>query len=716
MNDPLARRSETPSPSPRAASVEAAVVPRAAHRYLNRELSWLQFDGRVLEEALDDANPLLERLRFLTIFHTNLDEFFMIRASGIKQQIAAGVEVLSSDGATPRTQLVRVHEGARVLLERAQRCLVEELLPALAHNGIEVVDLGALTAEERARADAFFAAKVYPMLTPLAVGPTHPFPFISNLSLNLAVIVRAPDGEERLARVKVPLANLPRLVPVGANTATLGPMVPAQPFVLPVRLVLVEQLIAANLGSLFPGMELSPPATFRVTRDADLEIREDEADDLMATLQQELRKRRFGFAVRLEVQRGASDAIVSELREGLSLGPTDVVVVDGPLAVSRMTELLRFDLPGLKFRPFVPRRPAGFEPDADLFALIRQRDCLVHHPFESFTPVVEFVRNAARDPNVVAIKQLLYRTSGDSPVIRSLEQAVENGKQVAAVVELKARFDEENNIVWARRLEEAGVHVIYGVPGLKTHAKLALVVRREGDDLVRYAHIGTGNYNPTTARLYTDLGLFTCNPEITADVADVFNRITGFARPSGYRRLLVAPNLMKDALIDLVRFEMDEARAGRPARIVAKMNGLTDLQMIDALYEASRAGVRIDLVVRGVCCLVPGVPGMSEGITVRSIVGRFLEHERVYAFDHGGDPRVLLGSADWMERNLDRRVEVLVPILDKGHAAWLRDVLLARYLTDKARTRVMRPDGTWVRIWESETDADVHEQFMADRA
>ncbi|MEQ1503229.1 MAG: polyphosphate kinase 1 [Myxococcota bacterium] len=679
---------------------------RPVNRYINRELSWLRFDGRVLEEAMDPSNPLLERLRFLTIFHTNLDEFFMIRVAGIKQQIAAGIEVSSIDGFTPRTQLLRLNEAVEPLLVAAERCLTTELVPALANHGVEIVDWAALTAAERAWAGEYFAHKVFPMLTPLAIGPTHPFPFISNLSLNLGLMVRAPDGEERLARVKLPLANLPRLVPIGAPT-------PTRP---PVRLVFVEQLVAAHLPVLFAGMDVSRPWAFRVTRAADLEIREDEADDLMATLQQELRRRRFGQAVRLEVERGTPDGIQEDLRHGLGLAAEDVVQVDGPMAVSGLTAPLAFDLPDLKFRPTVPRRPSGLEPDADLFALIRQRDWLLHHPFDSFAPVVEFVRNAARDPAVVAIKQLLYRTSGDSPVIRALEQAVENGKQVAAVVELKARFDEENNIVWARRLEEAGVHVIYGVPGLKTHAKLALVVRREGEDLVRYAHIGTGNYNPNTARLYTDLGLFTANPEITADVADLFNQITGFARPNGFRRLLVAPSRLKQSLLELIAFEAEQARGDRPARIVAKMNGLTDLQTIDALYDASRAGVQIDLLVRGICCLVPGVPGMSDKIRVRSVVGRFLEHERVYTFHHGGDPQVYVGSADWMERNLERRVEVLTPILDRSHASWLRDVLLERYLTDRARTREMQPDGTYVRLRTGPDDPDAQEQFLADRS
>jgi len=691
MSDPVRLHVESPAPP---------ITP-----FVNRELSWLQFNGRVLAEALDPGTPLLERLRFLTIFHTNLDEFYMIRVSGIKQQISAGVDAVSIDGMTPRQQLARIGEQVGPLVDAAQRCLVDEVLPALAEHGVELAPLASLPPRERRWADQFFEREVYPILTPLAVGSTHPFPFISSLSLNLALMVRSSDGEERLARVKVPLANLPRVVPIG-DRARLTP---------PVRLLLVEELIAANLGSLFPGVEVGDPYTFRVTRDADLEIREDEADDLMSTLQQELRRRRFGQAVRLEVQRGMPERIESGLRRGLGLDEEDVCEVSGPLAVPRMTELLKIDMPELKYKRFLPRTPAAFAAEGDVLSLIRRRDALVHHPFDTFDTVVDFVDNAARDPDVVAIKQSLYRTSGDSPIIQALEHAVDRGKQVAAVVELKARFDEENNIVWARRLEEAGVHVIYGVPGLKTHAKLCLVVRRERDELVRYAHIGTGNYNNTTAAAYTDLGLFTSNPEITADVADLFNRMTGFARPEGYRHLLVAPTHMKQQILDLLAFEAREAAAGRPAEVIAKCNAVTDLEVIEALYAASAAGVRIELLVRGICSIIPGIPGRSDNIRVRSVLGRFLEHERVYWFAHGGAPKVYIGSADWMHRNLERRVEVLVPVLDPVIARWLRDVLLGRYLADRNRSWEMRSDGTYVRLRTGDGDPDVHEQFMADR-
>lgn len=693
------------SASPAAPARPSRPSRREGPKYLNRELSWISFNERVLEEAHDPSNPLLERLRFLTIFHTNLDEFFMVRVSGILQQLQAGIEVLSVDGLSPRMQLARIHERSADLVASAQRCLTNEVLPALEPHGIRLVHYDALSKSDRKRMNALFKKRVYPILTPLAVGSTHPFPFISNLSLNLALWVESPEGEQRLARVKVPLANLPRLVCVSGDEDS-GP----------VRWLPLEQLIAANLTTLFPGMKLSEPWLFRVTRDADFEIREDEANDLLDSLQQELRKRRFGQPVRLEVQAGMPDAIREALTEGVGVDPGEVYEVAGPMAVSRMGQILSVDVPELKYPPYVPRRHPGLPKGSELFAHIRQQDVLLHHPYETFAPVVDFVRSAARDPQVVAIKQTLYRTSGDSPVIRALEKAVENGKQVAAVVELKARFDEENNIVWARRLEEAGVHVIYGVPLLKTHSKMALVVRREGDELVRYAHIGTGNYNPTTARVYTDLGLMTAHTGITGDVADLFNRLTGFARPPKYHHLYVAPSHMKKQLLLRIRHEAKVARAGGKGRIVAKCNAITDRDMIDALYAASQAGVEVRLLVRGICCLLPGVPGLSDNIEVRSVVGRFLEHDRVYWFENGGNdgPAVYIGSADWMDRNLERRVEVLVPILAPNLVDFLRGLLEA-YLEDTRRTRLMLADGSYLRM-STEPDAfDIHDHLMERR-
>ncbi|MCO4748251.1 MAG: polyphosphate kinase 1 [Proteobacteria bacterium] len=670
----------------------------STQRYLNRELSWMAFNERVLEEALDPATPLLERLRFLTIFHTNLDEFFMIRVSGLKQQVAAGVDMLSPDGLSPRGQLHRVAERLKPTLERAQHTLLDSVLPELAEHDVHIVHYASLSAAERKTWDDWYLRHVHPVLTPLAVGPTHPFPFISNLSLNLGLFVTSSAGEARFARVKVP-GMLDRLIPLDGED-TPGP----------VRLLALEELIAANLDSLFPGMTLSEAWAFRVTRDADVAIKDDEADDLLQVIQEGIRRRRFGQAVRLEVQAGMPAEMIETIQHGLDLDGQDLYSVRGMLGVSRLSEIIDLDLPELKYPPFVPRRGRvlGDEP----FAAIRAQPILLHHPYESFNPVVDFVRKAARDPAVLAIKQTLYRTSGNSPVIQALEEAVENGKQVAAIVELKARFDEENNIVWARRLEEAGVHVIYGVTGLKTHCKMTLVIRQEHDMLRRYAHIGTGNYNATTARVYTDLGLFTSDRNLTADVANLFNRLTGFAEPAGFRKLLVAPRHMKRELIELIRREAEHAEAGRPARIIIKANSVTDTQVIDELYAASARGVEVDLLVRGICCLIPGLPGLSERIRVRSVVGRFLEHSRVYWFDNGGTADAYIGSADMMDRNMERRVEILAPLQDAELTHWLRETFLRAYLDDRGRTREMQSDGSYVRLRKAPEDPDVHRTFQ----
>ena len=681
-----------------------ADLPLGEPPMVDREASWIAFDARVLEEAKDPRNPLLERVRFLSIFHTNLDEFFMIRVSGVHQQVEAGVDVRSHQGQTPRQRLDMITDLVRAALADAaatEKSLVADLDAA----GITLVRHRDLSAAERRTWNERFVERVLPTLTPLAISSAFPFPFISNLSLNLAVMVTAPDGERRLARIKVP-DHLPPLV--GLDETGDGPQ----------RFLRIEDLISANLHHLFPGMETGRAWAFRVTRDADVEIREDEADDLLKHIEGELRKRRFGEAVRLEVAWDAPRDIVASLQEGLDLLPEDVHRVRGVLAPARLARLCDLERPELKFPSYAPRTPRDLVGES-LFDRIARGDILLHHPFDAFTPVAELVRQAARDPAVLAIKQTLYRTSGNSPVIGALLEAVERGKQVAAVVELKARFDEENNIGWARALEQAGVHVIYGVPGLKTHAKLCLIVRREEHGLRRYAHIGTGNYNPVTARIYTDLGLFTCDPEITADVADLFNRITGFALPPGYRRLQVAPRFMKRGLIDAIRLEAGIARAGGDAHVILKTNAVTEPDIIEALYDASRAGVRIDLLVRGICSVVPGRPGLSETITVRSVVGRFLEHTRVFWFSHAGDPVVWIGSADLMGRNLNRRVEVLVPILDPGHRAWLRDTYLQRYLDDTERSRVMQPDTSWTRRRETfdgpdSARSDVHQAFLRD--
>lgn len=692
------------TPEPQATQVDPASRPSDPDlsRYLNRELTWCQFNQRVLEEAHDTSHPLIERLRFLSIFHTNLDEFFMVRVSGLKQQVRSGVEIVSFDGLSPRAQLARIRSLIEPQLDEVERCMDQEIMPALRERGVDIVHYPQLDAGTRAIADAFYKTKVHPVLTPLAVGPTKAFPFISNLSLNIAVTVTSPStGERRLARVKIP-SMLPRLVRVdGGNPTELEP---------PVRLLPLEELLCANLDSLFPGMEVGEPWLFRVTRDADIEIKEDEADDLLTVIREEIRQRRFGRPVRLEVQRKMPEALRDTLRKGLALEPDDVYLLDDPLDIPGLKQLLSVDLPSDKFQPFVPR-PHTFE---DVFTAIRTRDLLFHHPYDSFNPVVEFLQAAARDPNVRAIKQTLYRTSGDSPVVKALLEAVQNGKQVAAIIELKARFDEENNISWAQMLEENGVHVIYGEVRRKVHAKLSLVVRSEQGELIRYAHIGTGNYNPTTARVYTDLGLLTSDPQITADCADLFNRLTGFSEPDGYRQLLVAWRFMHDALLQKIEREAEHARKGRPAHLVFKCNAIAEPRVIDALYEASAAGVQIDLLVRGICCIRPGVPGLSENIRVRSVLGRFLEHSRAYWFANGGSPEVYIGSADLMDRNLKNRIEVLAPIRDQRHATWLREDFLQRYLDDTERSRLMQPDGTYVRITKGVGGLDVQQSFLDD--
>jgi polyphosphate kinase len=691
--------SKASAPPPVVDDVAAAAPPV---QMIDRELSWLAFNVRVLEEALDPRNPLLERLRFLTIFHTNLDEFFMIRVSGLKQQAAAGVGRLSEDGLTANQQLHRLRERLTEPLRAAQTVLRRDLLPALAVNGITVLHYHALSKADQERCDSWYQRRCHPILTPLAVSSVVKFPFISNLSTNLALFVRSPKGETRLARVKVP-HQLPQFVNIDGDGS------PA----LPCRVVPLVEIIAHNLGSLFPGMETGQPWSFRVTRDADIEIREDEADDLLHSLEEELRKRRFGEAVRLQTQRGMPARLRAAVMRGLVLKPEDVYEVDGWMDVEAFEELCAIQAPELKYPLHVPRTARSLSGE-DLFQRIRLGDVLIHHPFDAFTPVVEFVEHAARDPKVLAIKQTLYRTSGDSPVIKALEKAIEHGKQVAAVVELKARFDEENNIVWARRLEESGVHVIYGVPGLKTHGKLTLVLREEEGELRRYAHIGTGNYNPVTSRVYTDLGLFTCDADITADVVDLFNQMTGFALPPAFRKLAVAPRFMKGFLLSRIEREIENARSGRASGIIAKCNALTDPDLIRALYDASRAGVPVDLIVRGICCLVPGVPGMSENIRVRSVLGRFLEHSRVYWFENAGAGEAWIGSADWMGRNLERRIEVLVPMQDPQIIGWLRETFLARYLGDTGRSRLMQPDGSWIRHPERSARNDVHVQMLED--
>ena len=658
-------------------------------RYRNRELSWLDFNARVLALADDERVPLLERAKFLAIFSQNLDEFFQVRVAALKDQVAAGVGGSTPDGLTAAQQLLEIRDKLELQLPHLQATFLDRVAPGLADAGIKLSSWGDLDESDEKFLVEFFEERIFPVLTPLAVDPGHPFPYISNLSLNLAVIVGDPDAEvRRFARVKVPNL-LPRFV------------------VLPdgERYVPLEQVIAAHLDQLFPGMEIEQHHAFRVTRNTDLTLEEEEADDLLAAVEVELRRRRFGRAVRLEIDAAMSDEVLELLQRELDVADEDVYVSVGPLDLGGLWAVHGLDRSDLKDPPYqrvTPTRLAPTEGErVDVFAAMRRGDVLVHHPYESFrTTVEEFVRQAATDPQVLAIKMTLYRTSGDSPIARSLIRAAERGKQVAVIVELKARFDESANIEWARQLEEAGVHVTYGLIGLKVHSKAALVIRDEADGLRRYCHLGTGNYNSRTARIYEDLGLLTCDPAIGSDLTQLFNELTGYGRNITYRRLLVAPRLMRDGLVALISREI-EAGPGR-GRITMKMNSLVDEGMVEELYRASQAGVRIDLLVRGICCLTPGVPGLSENIRVRSLVGRYLEHSRIYRFANGagpGLPRHLIGSADLMPRNLDRRVEVLTPVADPELQARLDEVLEVE-LADDVLSWTLGSDGVWARAPE----------------
>jgi polyphosphate kinase len=689
----------------RAVAPRARRAPRAkvTFPYVNRELSWLEFNSRVLHEARDERNPLLERVKFLAIFANNLDEFFQVRIAGLRQQVEAGKVARSPDGRTPDEQLAAAR--ARVLeLVADHSAIFASLRHHLTPEGIELVDYAAIP-EHRESLRQRFVDEIFPVLTPLAVDPGHPFPYISTLSLSIAVGLRDPEtGELGFARIKVPQI-LPRLIEVE-----------------PSRFVLLDQVIEANLDLLFSGMEVEEHHLFRVTRNADFEIEEDEADDLLLAIEEELRRRRFGAAVRLEVERSMPPATRALLLRGLGLSDADCYDISGMLDLTGLWAIADLDRPDLKPVPWSPVIPARLLPPdddepADVFAAVRAGDILVHHPYESFAASTErFIKQAADDPDVLTIKMTLYRTSGDSPIVQSLIRAAERGKQVVVLVEIKARFDEEANILWARRLERAGAHVVYGLVGLKTHSKTALVVRREGSGLRRYVHIGTGNYNPRTARQYVDLGLLTCRAEFGADVTDLFNNLTGLSRQRSFRRLLVAPHSLRTRFLDLVDREIGHAAAGRQARIVLKLNAIVDVAVIEALYRASDAGVEIDLIVRGACSLQPGLPGVSERIRVRSVIGEFLEHSRIWRFENGGDPEFYIGSADLMDRNLDRRVEAVAPVEDHDARARLQTILDVM-LSDDRRSWQMQPDGRWIRtetLEEREGTIDTFEIMKED--
>src|SRR5215208_2386381 len=689
--------------------IDTATLP-TPRPYLNRELSWLEFNARVLHEAFDARSPLLERFKFLSIFSSNLDEFFMVRVAGLRRQVALGSGQLSADGLTPQEQLDAIERRVHELLLQQRTCLHGVLLPALAEHGVRLVSMQELTPSEWLRVDEFFESQVFPVLTPLAVDPGHPFPYISNLSLSLAVEVRdAERGVDHFARVKVP-KSLPRWVPVGR----------------PNHFVPLEQVIGANLGALFPGMEVVGYHAFRLTRYSDLDLGQiDQVEDLLETVERGVFERRFGEIVRVELQDGMPPSLrallLDEMRgdqdfEDPPLTDRDVYEVGSLLELGDLMALATLDIPELRDPPFAPVTPPELrDKTRSVFDVIREGDVLVHHPFDSFAHTVEhFLQSAAVDDQVLAIKLTLYRTSGDTAIVRALTEAAQRGKQVAVLVELKARFDEANNITWARELENFGIHVVYGAPHLKTHVKTALVVRREPDGIRRYVHIGTGNYNSKTARLYTDLGLLTASPSIGADLSDLFNSLTGFSRQQLYRKLLVAPADLRGKVIGLIEREVEHAREGRPARIIAKMNALVDADVIGALYRASQAGVAIDLIVRGICCLRPGVEGVSDRIRVTSIIGRFLEHSRLWYFENGGEEEYYLGSADWMPRNFDRRVEVVAPVEDPTHHARLR-ALLAVCLSDNRQAWALGPDGTWrQRQPENGHERATHRMLLRD--
>lgn len=661
----------------------------------NRELSWLEFNHRVLDEALNDDLPLLERLKFLSIFSANLDEFFMIRVSGLKEQIEDGVTERSPDGMTATEQLNEISRRLRPMLKKQMSYLQNTILPGLAEAGIVIEPYRGLNAREKKRLDKYFREHLFPILTPQAVDSSHKFPYISNLSINLGLFIE-PDAEhiqenlrhlfrqKRFARIKLP-PTVSRLVPVDEKKG---------------RYTLLGEIIAANVQHLFPNMKCGECFLFRVTRDADIELREDEAGDLLRMLEHELQRRRFGFAVRLEIQTSMPEKMVRVLTEGIGLTGKDVYRIDGFLNVPDLMRFYSLDKPQLKEEPIPYVNLSVFHRNKTIFEVLNKRDVLMHHPYTSYSTVTDFIEAAANDEDVQAIKICLYRTGKDSPIVKSLIRASRNGKQVTALVELKARFDEENNIEWARRLESEGVHVVYGIHTLKTHSKVALVVRREKEKLVRYVHLATGNYNPTTSRVYTDLGLLTCDAEIGAELTNLFNFLTGYSLQTEYKCLLVAPVNMRQRFKKLIQREASHKAEGRPARIIIKVNSLTDEKLIGELYKASQASVEIDLIVRGTCSLRPGLKGVSENIRVRSIVGRFLEHSRIFYFANGGgeDEEVYIGSADWMHRNLDRRVEVVAPIKEPKIRRYLKENILGAYLRDTADASLLRSDGTYKRL------------------
>ena len=658
--------------------------------FFNRELSWLEFNRRVLEEALNPNLPLLEKIKFISIFFSNLDEFYMIRVSGLKEQIRAKVYEASIDGLTPVEQLRQIESTLKPMLNQIYDYWNNYIIPELRKNKIFICSIDELTKEEREGLNNYFIKEIYPVLTPLAFDPGRPFPYISNLSLSFAILIKNQKGEKHFARVKVPNI-LPRLLRIDKIIKTKSFSSNGV-----IKFVWIGDLIKSNLNMLFPGLEVLEAYRFRITRNTDLEIQEDEADDLLQLIEENIRQRKFGSVVRLEVEKQMPDYMIDTLIENLEITREDLHIIDGNLGLSDVIQLYDLSMPHLKDKPFYPVTPLIFDEEENIFSLISKKDILINHPYESFTPVVDFIKEASRDPDVLAIKQTLYRVGQNSPIVKYLIEAAERKKQVAVLVELKARFDEENNIYWARELEKAGVHVVYGLVGLKTHAKMTLVVRKEAEGVKRYVHLSTGNYNIETAKIYTDIGLFTTDEEICADVSEIFNYLTGYSEQKEYRKLSVAPINKRQTFLELIEREIKNVKNGGKGHLIFKLNSLVDPLLIAALYEASRNGVKIDLIVRGVCCLIPQVPNLSENIKVISIVGRFLEHSRIYYFYNNGNEEIYLSSADLMQRNLDRRVEITFPIKDPEHKEFLKKHILDTCLKDNVKARVLLPTGKYV--------------------
>jgi len=687
--------------------------------YINRELGMLEFQRRVLDEAVDQSNPLLERVKFLAILGSNLEEFFMVRVGGLIMQRDEGVSVQSIDGLTAPEQLVEIRRVVQKLMEEGRELWNKTLMPELDAAGIHIRTHKNLTSRQKKIVDAYFHEMVYPVLTPLAFDPGHPFPHISNLSLNLAMLLEGRDGQNLFARIKVP-DTLPQLVPVKRSSGGLRKdgTVPYHHY-----FIWLSDLITANIDSLFPGLKVLEVHPFHVIRNADMEIQELEASDLLETMEESVRKRRFGVVVRLAIRKDMPDFLKNILVSNMKVDRNDVYTIDSPMVLSSLMQLARIERQKLKDRPFTPTTPVALRfdeesPDDAIYTAIRAGNILLHHPYDSFNPVVEFLRTAARDPNVLAIKQTLYRTGSNSPVVKSLLEARRDyGKQVAVLVELKARFDEESNIGWARMLEQEGVHVTYGLLGLKTHSKIALVVRKEGEHIRRYVHLGTGNYNHITAQLYEDIGMFTCDDQIGADATDLFNYLTGYSFKSDYCKLLVAPINLRQRFEEMVLREIEIARSGAPAHLIFKMNSLVDQPIIQLLYLASQCGVRVDLITRGICSLRPGIPGLSENIRVISILGRFLEHSRIYYFHNGGTEEMYMGSADLMPRNLNQRVEVLFPVEDRNMINHIRVNILQPYLEDNIKARIMNSDGSYTRMHpeKGQDPVNVQSLFLAKR-